>query len=81
MEVSNIKYKKKRRNWRVLSGINHDWEEDLRGALEDELPLAFEEERLNLCYKVGGDPPFGEDASRFVGTEVVKTTFDVQEKS
>ena len=53
----------------------------LGGALEDELALVFGEERLNPCYEVGGDPPFGEEASHLVGTAIVQTTFDVQEKS
>jgi len=81
VEASNIKHKKKRKDSRALRGTNGNWEEDRRGTLEDEPALAFVEERLNPCYKVGRDPPIGEDASQFVGTEVVITTFDVQEKS
>jgi len=81
MEASNIKHKKKRTNWRALRGTNGDRVEDLRGALEYEPALVFREERLNPCYEIGGDPPFGEHASQLVGTDIVRTTFDVEEKS
>jgi len=81
VEASNIKHKAKRRNWRALRGTKGDQEENLRGALEDESALAFREERLNPCHRMGGDPLLGDNASMLVGTVIVKTTFDIQEES
>jgi len=54
---------------------------DLRGALEDESALAFGEERPNPRNEVSGDSPFSKDISQLLGTDIVKATFDIQEKS
>ena len=81
MEAGYIKPEEKGRNRRALRGANSDWAKDLRCTLEDETALATGEERLNPGNKIGGDPSFGEDAGQLICTDIVKTTFDVQEKS
>jgi len=47
VEAGYIKHKEKRRDRRALRGANGDRAEDLWCALEDELALAFGEERLD----------------------------------
>jgi len=81
VEAGNIEHKKKRRNQRTLRGTDGDRAKDLEGALEDESALAFGEERLNSHNEVSGVPPFSKDISQLVGTNIVKATLDIQEKS
>ena len=54
--------------------------ENLRRSLEYESALPFGEERLDPGNQVRGDTSSGEDGSQLVCAEVVKSTFDVQEK-
>jgi len=81
LEAGYIKHKKKRRNRRALRGANRDWVEKLRHALENESALAFGEERLNPGNQIGGDTSFGEGIGQLLSADIVKTTFDIQEKS
>ena len=81
MEAGYIKQKKKRRYRRALRGANRDRAESLRRPLEYESALAFGEERLNPGDQVGGDTSSGEDIGQLVCTDIVKTTFDIQEES
>jgi len=69
------------RNGGALRSTNHDWAEDHRGTLKDEPAFAFGEQRLYPCYQVGGNPPFGDDASHIVCAHIVKTPFNIHEKS
>jgi len=81
VEAGYVKHKEKRRNPRALRGANSHWAKDLWCALEDESALVSGEERLNPGNQIGGDRSFGEDTSQLVCTDIVKTTFDIQEKS
>jgi len=81
VEAGYINQKEKRRNRRALRGANSDRAKDLWRAMEDESALAIGEERLNPGNQIGGDPSFGEHYSQPVCTDIVKTTFDVQEGS
>jgi len=81
VEAGYVKHEEKRRNRRALRGANRDRAKNLWCALEDETALATGEERLNPGNQIGGDPSFGEDASQLVCTDIVKTTFDVQDES
>jgi len=74
-------HKMKRRNRRTRSGANRDRAENLRRALENESALAFGEERLIPGNQIGGDTSFGEGIGQLVSTDIVKPTFDIQEKS
>jgi len=81
MEAGNIENKKKRRNQGTLRDTDGDRAKDLRDVLEDELPLAFGEEKLSPCNEVQGDAPFSKNISQLVGSDILKATFDIQEKS
>jgi len=81
VEAGYIQHKKKRRNRRALRGANRDWAESFRRALENETALAFGEERLNPGNQIGGDTSSGEGSGQLVSADIVKTTFDIQEKS
>jgi len=81
VEAGNIQHKEKRRNPGALSGTNHDQEQNLRGILEDESTLASGEEGLDPPYQISRTPPFGVDTSQLVGTDIVKTPFDIQKKT
>jgi len=81
MEAGYIKHKKKRRNRRALRGANLDPAENPRRTLEDKSALAFGEERLDPGNQIGGDSSFGEGIAQLVSADIVKTSFDVQEKS
>jgi len=81
VQAGYIKHKKKTRYRRALRGANRDWAENLRRALENESALAFGEERLNSGNQIGGDTSFGEDIGQLVCTDIVKTTFVIQEES
>jgi len=81
VEAGNIEHKKKRRNRRTLRGTDGDRAKDLRGALKAESALVFGAESLNPRNEVSGDPPFSKDISQLVGTEIVKATHNIQEKS
>jgi len=76
-----MKHKNKGRNRRALRGTNSDRAEDPWHTLEDESALTSGEERLNPGNQIGGDPSFGEDTGQLVGTDIVKTTIDIQEES
>ena len=78
MEAGDEEHKEKRRNGRALRGSNSDWAESLRCVLEDESARVFGKERLNSGNQIGGDPPFGQDTSQLVSTDVVKITFHVR---
>ena len=80
MEAAYIEHKKKRRNRGALWGANSDWAQNLRRALEYESALAFGEKRLDPGNQVGGDASSGEDISQLVCADVVKSTFDIQER-
>jgi len=81
VEAGYIKHKKKMRNGRALRGAKRDWAENLRRSLENKSALAFGEERLDPGNQIGGDSPFGEGSGQLVRADIVKTSFDVQEKS
>jgi len=81
VEAGYIKPQKKRRNTRALRGANRDGAEKFRRGLENETGLAFGEERLNPGNPIGGDISFGEGIGQLVSADIVKTTFDIQEKS
>ena len=81
MEAGYIKHKQERRHGRALRGANSDRAENLGRALEYESALAFGEERVDPGNQVGRDSPSGEDGSQLVCADVVKSTFDIQEKS
>jgi len=76
-----IKHKKKERNGRALRGANGDRAEILRRTLENKLALAFGEERLDPGNQIGRDTSFGEGIGQLVSADIVKTSFDIQEKS
>jgi len=81
VEAGYIKHKKERRNRSALRGANSDRAEHLRCALEDGSALASGEERLDPGNQIGRDTPSGEDTSQLICTDIVKTTFDIQEES
>jgi len=81
VEASYIKHKQKRRNRRALRGSDRNRAESLWRTLENESALGFGEERLNPGNQVGGDASFGEDIGQLVSAAIVKTDFDIQEKS
>jgi len=81
VEAGYIKHKKKRGNWRALRGANCDRAENLRRALENKSALGFGEERINPGNQIGGDASFGEGIGQLVSANIVKTSFDIQEKS
>ena len=81
VEAGYLKHKKKRRNGRALRGANRDRAENYRRTLENMLALVFREERLDPGNQIGGDSPFGEGIGQLVRAAIVKTSFDVQEKS
>ena len=80
MEAGYIKQKQERRYRRALRRANSHRAENLRRALEYESALAFGEERLDPGNQVRGDTSSGEDGSQLVCADVVKSTFDIQEK-
>ena len=80
MEAGYIKQKKKRRKRRALRGANSNRAEDPWRGLEDESALASGEELLNPGNHIGGDPSLSKDTSQLVCTDIVKTTFDIQEE-
>jgi len=81
VEAGYIEHKKQRRNRRAWRGANRDRAESLRRSLENELALAFREERLIPGNQIGGDTFFGEGIGQLVSADIVKTTFDIEEKS
>jgi len=81
VEAGYVKHKNESRNRSALRGANSDRANNLRRALEYVLALAFGEERLDPGNQVRGDTTPGEDSSQLVCTDVVKSTFDIQEES
>jgi len=81
VEAGYIKHKKERRDRRALRRANSDRAENLRRALEYESALVFGEERLDPGNQVRGDTSSGEASSQLVCQDIVKSTFDMQEKS
>jgi len=80
VEAGYIKHKKKRRNGRALRGGNLDRAENLRRTLEDKSRLAFGEERLDPGNQIGRETSFGEGIGQLVSADIVKTSYDIQEK-
>ena len=81
MEAGYIKHKNEMRNRRALRSANSDRAENLRRTLEYESALVLGEERLDPGNLASRDTSSGEDSCQFVCTDVVKTTFAVQQES
>jgi len=80
VDAGYIKHKNERKDQRALRGANSDRAENLSLALEYKSALAFGEERLDPGNQVSGDTSSGEDSSQLVCADVVKSTFDIEEK-
>ena len=80
MQVGYIQHKQERRNRRALRRANSHGAENLGRGLKYESALAFGEERIEPGNQVRGDTSPGQDGSQLVCADVVKSTFDIQEK-